>query len=242
MKTEKTEKTEMEYRAALGIKIEAMAKGIGALAKDGTNTFSNYSYISNEQLVAAMRQKLGEHMLSISTDVLDYEERESIDAKGKQVIRTIVKMSFQIVDLETGYMELRQFMGAEQDSGGKSFSQAITQCTKYFYFKLFKVTSKDEQDPDGNTNQAARAGARAGAGAGGAQPQDDRAWLNPDDKRWSEVVKWLAAGNDFAKIYQKFKLSKENAEKLKKDGEEQARVNIENNFLADEFKAESDNN
>jgi len=215
----KAEKTEAELRAALGIKIELMAKDIGTLAKDGRNDFTKYDYISNDQLTASLRQKLGDHLLSITSDVIDYEERESVDAKGKQVIRSIVKMAFEITDLETGHREIRQFVGAEQDTGGKSFQQAVTQCSKYFYFKLFKVTSRDESDPDSKSQSASKAQKSAPAKQ---QENDDRLWLNPNDAdgRWDKIVSWIAAGNEFKGVYQKYKLSKANAEKLKNDADE----------------------
>ena len=52
---------------------------------------------------------------------------------------------------ERGYSIIESFIGAEQDTGGKSMQQAITQCCKYFYFKLFNVSSQDEIDGDEKT-------------------------------------------------------------------------------------------
>jgi hypothetical protein len=211
----------MELKKKLGSKIEGMAKDIGALAKDGTNTFSNYSYISNEQLITSIREKALEHQLSIISEVLKYEERESVNDKGKQVIRSIVSMEFELTDLETGYSESRSFVGAEQDTGGKSMQQAITQCSKYFYLKLFKVTSRDEQDPDANTNETQ--GASTPQRRASQQQDDDRVWLNPsDDERWQKIVQWIAAGNEFKGVYSKYKISKKNAAQLKKDAAELA--------------------
>lgn len=135
----------------LGTKIEKLSMAIGKLEKDGRNQHSNYQYISNEQMITAMRSKCLEYQLSIIPSVIDYNERDFVNQNGKTTTRSIVTMAFKLIDLETGHNETHQFIGAEQDSGGKSMQQAITQCSKYFYFKLFKVTSHDEIDGDAKT-------------------------------------------------------------------------------------------
>ena len=139
--------------AKLGAKIERLSIAIGALAKDGNNSFSNYKYISNEQMVTALRHKCLEYGISIIPSFDGYEEKEFMSDKGKLTIRTIVTMFYKIIDLETGHFEISKFVGAEQDTGGKSMQQAITQCTKYFYFKLFNVSSQEDKDADAVTNE-----------------------------------------------------------------------------------------
>ena len=135
----------------LGEKIEQLSIAIGAMQKDGTNTFSQYKYISSEQMVTSLRTKCLANKVSILPSVSSYTEREFQSDKGKTSIRTTVMMDFKLIDLETGYFETLPFVGSEQDNGGKSMQQAITQCCKYFYFKLFNVTSRDDIDGDGKT-------------------------------------------------------------------------------------------
>jgi len=135
--------------AALGIKINNLSLSLGGVKKDGTNTNSGYSFISSEQMTGMLRDKLAEHNLSIIPSVVDYSERE-IQGK-KTATRTIVKMEFEIIDLGTGYTKTIPFVGGDQDYGGKSFGQAVTECTKRFYFKLFQVSSHEEVDPDSRT-------------------------------------------------------------------------------------------
>jgi len=221
MATKSELKEELELKKKLGQKVESMAACIGQLKKDGSNDFSKYDYISNEQLTREMNEKLGEQKLSLSAEVVGFEERESTDNKQRQVIRTIVRMEFEITDLETGYSERKQFIGAEQDTGGKSFQQAVTQCSKYFYFKLFKVAASDEKDPDANTNTSSGKSSTKTNSSSGSD-DDGRIWLNPNDAdgRWEKVVKWLAAGNDPKGIYEKYKISKKNFSDIVKEAQE----------------------
>jgi len=138
----------------LAKKIEEVAKKIGNMKKEGKNTFSSYSYITHEQLNATLKILFGECKISILPEIIETKETESQNDKGKTVIRTTVKMSFEIIDHETGFSITKTFYGAEQDTGGKSMQQAITQCVKYFFFKLFRVSDKGDVDGDSKTQES----------------------------------------------------------------------------------------
>jgi len=135
-----------DQKAKLGEKISKMLKSFGAVAEDGKNTHSNYEYITSNKMVALMREHLESHRLSIIPEIVDYSE-----SKDGKWIRSIVKMKFEIIDIDTGYSIVKMWVGADQDVGGKSCGQAITEACKRFYFKLFQVSSKEEKDPDGKT-------------------------------------------------------------------------------------------
>lgn len=213
-----------EALRAIGLKIETLAQKIGSIPKDGHNDFQNFDFISSEAMVSALRKELLPHNLSIVSSVSQYEERESINDKGKQVIRSIVMMDFKIIDLETGFQMIEQFVGSEQDTGGKSMQQAITQCTKYFYFKLFKVSSKDEVDGDGKLVTASKSSGSTKLSQGSSNAASDldpdgnpKTWLNANTEEWDTLVEWASKGleNRMPKVRDKFKVSKTNYEKLK---------------------------
>lgn len=144
---------DLEKKALLAAKISKMLKSFGAIHEDGRNKFSNYGYISSNKMVGLMRENLENFGLAIFPEVVGYDERQTTDGKGKGWIRTVTKMLFEIVDTETGYSMTKKFIGADQDTGGKSFGQAVTETTKRFYFKLFQVSSNDEKDPDHKTTE-----------------------------------------------------------------------------------------
>ena len=141
-----TDTTPKNDVAKLAHKVEEMACAIGTLQKDGTNKHSNYDFVSHEAVTKRIAELLPAHSLSIRPSCDRYEEKEYLTDKGKPGVRTIVTMLFKITDLDTGYTETEQFFGAENDTGGKSMQQAITQATKYFYFKLFKIPFGDDGD------------------------------------------------------------------------------------------------
>ena len=124
-------------------KISAIIQEMGVLPRDGNNTYSNYRYVSSERMTERLRELRLKHQVLILPEVIGHEERDH----GKTT-RTGVTMSFQIIDLETGFSIEKKFFGADQDTMGKSSGQAITECIKRFQFKLFMVVSEEDPDPD----------------------------------------------------------------------------------------------
>jgi len=195
----------------LGLKIETLAKNVGGLTPDGRNNFSKYDYISANQMMLHLRENLLEVGLSVLPNVESYEERDYVSSDGRVTIRTVVNMSFTIIDLESGYSQVLNFVGAEQDTGGKSFQQAVTQATKYFLFKLLKTSSDTDADGDAKTTTTYSDNTESG------EPKD---WLDAKHEKWEAIVDWVAKGNDVNRVRDKYKVSKAAFTALKKEAAE----------------------
>jgi len=130
-------------------KINEVIKRLGKVEKDGNNTFSRYKYISAEQINGLLRDILPEVGLNIKSEVTDSSETNFPSKDGKTVIRTVVMMLFTITDTDGGDKVEVRFGGADQDTGGKSYGQAVTEATKRFQLKNFFISDKD--DPDKGT-------------------------------------------------------------------------------------------
>lgn len=144
---ELTLKEMMAFKAKLHTKINEVVTRLGAIHEDGKNIKHAFGFISYQKMNAELRKVLPIVKLSISPALDSYEERDYQNANGNVFIRTVATMIFEVVDTETGYSEFSKFGGGEQDYGGKSLGQAITECQKRFEFKKFHVSSKDP-DPD----------------------------------------------------------------------------------------------
>ncbi len=142
------ESEKMEFRAKLTQKINAMADAIGQVNAEGKNTHSNYNFVGYEQVNAIIRSLSPVHKINILPSIIDASETTFPNNSGKQVVRTTVKMSFLLTDTETGYCEERFSFGADQDTQGKSFGQAVTEAQKRFELKLFHISTKADADPD----------------------------------------------------------------------------------------------
>lgn len=189
-------KDNSDLMGKLAEKINAITKSLEHVEKDGENKFSKYKYISSENMLSLNRKNFPEIGLSIIPSLESYEERE-FTSNDKQVIRTIVKLKFIIVDTETGYYLVVNWAGADQDTGGKSFGQAVTEACKRFYFKLFNVSGENEGDADSKTTEVTPAqSSKKNNGNGAAFPMDDRCHFKAHkDKKWVDIpisyIDWL---------------------------------------------------
>jgi hypothetical protein len=147
--------TELQLKAKLYAKVNAIAKELGKMEADGRNEHSRYSFISYEHMNARLRNLLPAHNLAIVPEVVSFEERDFKD--DKVCTRTIASMRFMLVDIDTGYSETREWRGADQDKSGKSGGKSVTEAQKRFEFKLFHVSSRDDIDPDATTTEVSGA-------------------------------------------------------------------------------------
>lgn len=144
-----------ELKAKLYTKITNLANEFGAMKTDGKNDFDHYAFISYQNVNARLRDLLPKYKLAIVPQVIDFQDFAITTSGNKPALRSIVKMSFLLVDTETGYSEERTFVGADQDTKGKSMGQAITECQKRFEMKLFHVSST-EADPDSKSVETSK--------------------------------------------------------------------------------------
>ena len=147
----------LKFRAGLYSKVEIISNAIGGLKKEGQASLGGgkgYKFITHEQVTEAVRPLFKKHNLSVVFEVVEYHETPWEVVKNyngqetkQQWVRTTITIAARITDTESGYQETLSFTGAEQDNGGKSMQQAISQAVKYCQFKLFKIT---ENDTDGD--------------------------------------------------------------------------------------------
>lgn len=135
-----------ENVAKLAQKINAVAIKLGAMKEDEKNNHQKYWYTSYKEINAKIKSPLASEGLCVLSEVASVEE-----TNNGGMVRSVVTMNFDLVDCETGYRECFRFVGADQDKGGKSLSQAITECQKRFLMKMFFISSKEDDDPDGKT-------------------------------------------------------------------------------------------
>lgn len=139
---------------SIATKISAICGETGGLEKDGKNKDSNYGFISYEHLNAVLRPLLMKHKLAMIPSFDEYIETEIVSKSGGKGIRTVVKGKMTLICGDTGDVFVTNIMGADQDFGGKSMSQAETEAHKRFILKTFFASSFDDVDPDSKTTGA----------------------------------------------------------------------------------------
>ena len=145
-------------------KMSLIMSEFSGVNKDGRNEHSKFDFISYEQLNAIIRPLMAKHNIAIIPNITDYDEiftkvisrnwdnkKNDYIETEKEMVRTRLKGTVKIIDGETGEMLEFGMVGADQDYGGKSMSKAVTEFDKRALFKAFKVTSKQDIDPDSVT-------------------------------------------------------------------------------------------
>lgn len=140
----------------LARKLAAIMKEIGKVPKSGHNSFHKYDYVTENDLVYAVRQKLSEADIFVFTSVENQAVqivRDDTDpSRIKQSILALVTTRHTFVDGESGeqFSVLSQGQGA--DVGDKAGYKAITGAMKYFLYKCFMIPTGDDPEADEKTD------------------------------------------------------------------------------------------
>jgi hypothetical protein len=138
----------------LAAKLAAIMKEIGKVPKTGHNSFFNYDYVTENDLVYAVRQKLADSGIFIFSSVESQTATIIKDeGTGKQSLLTTVCTLHTFVDGESGQSFSVKSQGQGSDIGDKGGYKAITGAMKYFLYKCFMIPTGDDPESDENTDR-----------------------------------------------------------------------------------------
>lgn len=121
-------------------KIGLVREAIGSVDKDGYNPHHKYNYQSWEDVLGSVRRACSAHGLLILPSTTDIKQ------EGK---KTTLGIRFTLVDIDSGEKVELDWVGESDDAQDKGVNKAGTAGYKYFCLKLFQITTKDDEDPDG---------------------------------------------------------------------------------------------
>lgn len=120
-------------------KILAVIADIEPIKKDGVNSFHNYKYVSDAQIVEMIRALLIKHKLVILPSQLECSQENNL---------TVVKVNYKIIDAESGEFLDTTAFGYGMDKGDKGVYKASTGAEKYFFLKTFLVPTFDDAEKE----------------------------------------------------------------------------------------------
>lgn len=129
-------------------KLLEVSKSIGKVEKHGKNTFNNYTYATELDVVNVVSEVLKQnelvHFVSYSECNVTSEQRD----KAYQN-RANVKATLTVVDAESGdKIETHAYGYAEDKNGDKALFKAQTGASKYAYLKTFGLCSGEDPEKD----------------------------------------------------------------------------------------------
>jgi hypothetical protein len=103
-----------------------------------------------------------------------------------------------ISDIETGF-EISSSIEIRNQDNPQKIGSEITYYRRYTLQSLLGLKAEDDDANKASVNK----------------PKDDKQWLNPTDlDKWSKAVDYVAKGGSVVDIRKRYKLSKENEQKL----------------------------
>lgn len=120
-------------------KVSRIAAAVKGVAKSGENTHYHYSYMTENDVLRAVRGPMIEEHLIIYP---------SVRSVSKDADITTAIIDFTIVDVDDGEERTLTFVGAGQDPGDKGIYKAYTGAVKYLLAKLFMLPTGDDPERD----------------------------------------------------------------------------------------------
>lgn len=129
-------------------KILAAMKEMGRVDKDGYNDFQKYAYVSEANMIEAIRDKVMAAGLVIIPSQVSCLSQPVPSGEKSQKYLTEVCTEYTIIDTDSGDSLAVKFFGQGIDSGDKGIYKATTGANKYFLMKTFMIPTGDDPEDE----------------------------------------------------------------------------------------------
>jgi len=148
--------------------------------KKGRNTFFNYDYARETDILDAVRSKLAENSVFVFTSIesMDLRETGKRTRDGSPVNMVTVRTKHTFRDAESGESAEVFGTGSGEDAGDKAVYKAITGAMKYFISKNFLISTGDDPEKDSEADSGTDSGIKkesftAAPPSPGARPREN---------------------------------------------------------------------
>jgi len=133
--------------ASLYKRMAAAMAQLKRLPKRGRNERFNYAYVTDSDVLDAVRSALGSAGIGFFTDVVDIDRSRSIPTRSGELAVTELTVDAMFADSETGATVTVTWLSEAMDGQDKGINKALTGAVKYGLLKTLLV-STGEDDPD----------------------------------------------------------------------------------------------
>ena len=125
----------------------------------GRNDFHGYSYLSESDIIEAVRDAMNEQGLVVIPQVDSLADEEVQDRKGNRDAITTVFFTYTFLDAESGESITTKWAGRGDDPSDKGIYKAMTGALKYLLRQTFLIADA-KSDPEGDRGTDERAQGR----------------------------------------------------------------------------------
>ncbi len=158
-------------------KLAAVMDAVERVPKRGRNSFHNYDYATEADIVATVRKELASRHVMLIPAIVG-ESRTAVGEKGS--VLTVLEMEMEFLDGDSGDSIKKTWRGYGTDKEDKGGYKAMTGGEKYFLLKTFLMPTGDDPEADekpsavkaASVTGAAHSAPPASAHSGGAVQSD----------------------------------------------------------------------
>jgi len=134
--------------SSLYLKLAEVMAEIGYVKKNGYNSFHKYHYVTEADLVDAVRAKLAARNVVLIPSLSGIDERSIKTSGGKESTVTTARIAFTFCDGDSGETHTAEWAGCGEDAADKGLYSAMTGAEKYFLMKAFMIATGDDPEAD----------------------------------------------------------------------------------------------
>jgi hypothetical protein len=151
------EKQTAEQPRSLIKKLAEIMGEVERVPKNGNNSFQNYKYAMEADLVDEIRPKLAKRNIMVLPTLIETSRYQHTDKSEKVHLITDVKVKWTFHDADSGETQELIFPGCGMDSGDKGVYKALTGSEKYMLMKTFLIATGDDPENDAGEKPTAPA-------------------------------------------------------------------------------------
>ena len=138
----------------LSKKLVEVMKDCRHIAKNGTNNFHGYKYVTSADVLEKVNAALTKYGIStiVTPNLLQFQDVTT--AKGNIEHLAIVEITATLTDSESGETMTFKGLGSGQDAGDKSVMKAQTAALKYCYLLSLAIATGDDPEADEKTDES----------------------------------------------------------------------------------------
>jgi len=127
--------------------IPKVMREVGAIGKDGVNTFDKYKFRSIDSVYNALQPVLAKNGVFFIPEVLESHENEVVSGQGKTQVRVKQKIRYKVY-AEDGSSIEAVVEGEGIDRSDKATNKAFTAAFKYMLIQVFCIAVEGMDDAD----------------------------------------------------------------------------------------------
>ena len=123
------------------------------VAKNGTNDYHKYKYVTAADVLEKVNTSLTKHGLAsiVTPNLLSVQQITT--AKGNVEQLATVEVTVTLIDADSGKTLALKGLGSGQDPSDKAVAKAQTMAIKYAYLSSLAIATSDDPEADSRTDE-----------------------------------------------------------------------------------------